>query len=95
MIAVTTLLWVGFLVWLVPQVWPRVDRYLAVLEARIPAPEVEREALEPMPVDLVMQARTAYSEKWAQDQALEHMQDLYGRTGSWDGVRQALAAGGL
>lgn len=95
MIALASVVWVGFLVWLVPQVWPRVDRYLQVLEDRIPEPASEKAPMEPMPVDLILQARTAYSEKWAQEQAMEHMQDVYGRTGSWDGVRQAIAAGGL
>lgn len=88
------LAWVALLVWLAPQVWGRVDRYLGILEQRLPAPTGPGE-LDPMPTDLLLQARSAYSEKWAQDQALEHFTDLRQRTGSWDGVREAIAAGGL
>ena len=95
MIALASLVWVGFLVWLVPQVWPRIDRYLDILVQRIPTPPVERDAMEPIPADLLMQAREAYSEKWAQDQAVEAMYDSYGKLGSWDNVRVAVKAGGF
>lgn len=89
-----SLAWVGLVVWLMPQVWPRVDRYLGILEQRLPVKE-DAVAPDPIPTDLLLQARTAYSEKWAQEQALEHFYDLRQRTGSWDGVREAIAAGGL
>lgn len=95
MIAVAVALVVAYLWWLTPQGFRRVDRYLAVLERRIPVPEVERPPSEPIPADLLIQAREAYSEKWAQDQAIDALYDSRAQLGSWDNVRVAVKAGGF
>jgi hypothetical protein len=95
MIALAVALAVGYLVWLTPQCWVRLDRYLEILVRRIPAPEVEAQASEPIPADLLVQAREAYVEKWAQESAIEALYDSYGKLGSWDNVRVAVRAGGF
>lgn len=85
---------IAYLVWLTPQLLRRLDRYQALLEQREVRPEAEKHT-DPIPVDLLMQARESYAEKWAQDQAVEAMVDMRGQLGSWDAVRTALAKGGL
>lgn len=84
----------GYLVWLTPQLLRRLDRYQDLLAQRAVVPDPTPHT-DPIPVDLLLQAREAYAEKWAQDQAVESMVDLRGTLGSWDAVRTALAKGGL
>lgn len=68
--------------------WERIQqRKLAIEERRAPAVV----APDPMPPDL-LELASQESEAWARADTLKAMQEHYAATGSWETVRQMMAA---
>lgn len=79
-----TLLWVGFLVYLVERLLPFAEQ---LFEARVlPKPSLR----EPVPTDLILAANRE-SEAWAREETLQHFRDLYDEHRDWNVVRGILA----
>jgi len=73
---------------------PLVEKSFALQERRM---QLQEEKVKPepkgeaLPLDLISEALSE-SEIWAREDRLKHLQDLYEKAGSWDGVRTVLGA---